>query len=88
MTDGDMVELVARALHAHEWKGQPSAEPFHVAKTYWEDCARAAIRAMEEPTEEMISAAMKYLRMDSRTNAWAAYHAMCRTALGEEKSGE
>ena len=50
----DMIERVARAIHAWEWDGQPHPEPFNEGRQHYSTAAKAAIEAMREPTEEMV----------------------------------
>ena len=54
----EMLEKVGRALHAYEWNNQPNPEPYSTHRDYWEDAARAAIKAMMEPTGKMLAATM------------------------------
>lgn len=53
MTDS-MIERVAKAIDA---ASQPAGKPDY--KILMENCARAAIEAMREPTERMLAAGMK-----------------------------
>jgi Lar family restriction alleviation protein len=46
--DEEMVLRVAKALHAHEWAGQPKPDNFSVDREYWVAAARAAITAIGE----------------------------------------
>jgi hypothetical protein len=54
-----MVEKVARALFAEEWRGttmKPQQALDDAEREYWFNAARAAIEAMREPSEEMVAA--------------------------------
>lgn len=42
---------------------------------------RAALEALQEPSEGMYKAAMRYLRTDSETNFWAAWQAAIQHIL-------
>ena len=52
--ESSMVERVARALLAHEWRDHPTPPAFETEhREYWMTDARAAIEAMRQPTEAM-----------------------------------
>ncbi|CAB4156105.1 hypothetical protein UFOVP1301_58 [uncultured Caudovirales phage] len=74
----EMELRVAKALYEHEWQSLPNSEPFgDGCKDYWVSEARAAIRAMREPTTEMearvIAALDKVMRENhgKHMNVWA-----------------
>jgi hypothetical protein len=84
MTNPSKLEQVARAIRKRdfdvsEWDREPGDE-----KLYWAELARAAIAAMELPTEEMVEVGKAF---DGMHNSRAAiiYSAMIRAALKEEK---
>lgn len=105
MTDSDMVELAAEAIYDL----MPFDEP-HGTKPAWvprgnslkqdeaRSYARAAIRAMEKPTEEMYDAAWERIRDNPELNKMrervsiheirhfitSVYFPMIRAAPGEE----
>jgi len=53
----EMVEKVARALHALEWRGVKEPPAWGEDREYWLANARAAIEAMREPTQGQVIAA-------------------------------
>ena len=93
MTNPSKLEQVARAIRKRdfdvsEWDREPGDE-----KLYWTELARAAIAAMELPTEEMVDrAAERYAgekaefdNFGAVMNAFADGANFVRAALKEEK---
>ena len=52
------LEKAARALFDREWCGKEPHDEFERTRAYWEDSAKALLRAIAEPTPEMIAAAL------------------------------
>lgn len=49
----DAVEVIARANHAHEWARANVKPPFEADATYWLECARMLIAALEREGYEI-----------------------------------
>ena len=82
----EMVERVAKEIYLHvnaETAGRPLAE---VADAYLA-CARAAILAMREPTEAMLSAAYRSCDDSGMVMIKSGYKAMIDSALSPSTSG-
>lgn len=87
----DMVERVARAIHAHIAQNTVAVSPDykHDRAGFYEGLARAAIDAMREPTEEMelawIKAAINSVNKDYPGDyITVAWQAMFNAALEEK----
>jgi hypothetical protein len=81
MTD---LERVARAYDERyfdaSWDDNPQVE-----RELAIEAMKAALQALQEPSEGMYKAAMRYLRTDSETNFWAAWQAALQHILDEGK---
>lgn len=55
-SDKTMVEEIARALHAHEWAGQPKPDNFETDRAYWIAAAQAAATIAQRRVEELTEA--------------------------------
>lgn len=89
MMPTEMELRVARALHDHEWgKVQHSFDDG--CAEYWVECARAAMRAMREPTEAMTRRGSDQLygldmdREDRMEHATGTFRAMIDAATSVE----
>lgn len=83
----DMIERVARAIRRQKFERTGRLKIFDATNITQEELAeaRAAIEAMREPTEEMISAACMTGEIDRPTHA---YVAMIDAALSQSKEKE
>lgn len=87
------VEDVARALCASDganWEAKTDSETANGCtpdeqRDYWREKARAAIKAMREPTHHMIKAGGNAQTVRARANRWVCYRAMIDAALSEDK---
>lgn len=84
MTDSEMVEKVARAL-CQRWEGTDEGpkkweEQSEIGKQIWKGMARAALKAMREPTEDMFEEGRKQ-QQSWLANAATIYTAMIDKAL-------
>ena len=75
----EMVERVARALHAHDDEFYTWAAGGHEMRQAYRAEARAALEAMREPTDEMVRAITPQETTDGRIN----YRIMIDAALRE-----
>ena len=74
---------MAKALYEHEWQSLPNSEPFgDGCKDYWVSEARAAIRAMREPTADMTDAGHPE---DGPLHPYFAWQAMIDAASPQEE---
>jgi len=83
----DMIERVARAIHARSDHASLWSELDGYSKIEYREDARAAIEAMREPTEEMVNGLRITRECDSTAALWAPHiwRTMIDTALGEEQ---
>ena len=87
----DMVEKVAKELAGHvqglTWDELPEHRKAVTPRAEWgkhcfRDMARAAIRALMEPTEEMLDVGLAAIKDNGPTQIWQA---MLKAALQAEK---
>jgi hypothetical protein len=56
----DIVEEMAKALHAQEWTGQPRPDSFESERAYWMASAQAAYTIVERRIGELAVKALSY----------------------------